>query len=138
MIKIENPGQCRRDVVIQAGIAFLALIAKRLIPKASPDEQGESARSTSSQKTSGEGLKLNAPTAAEFVQLGEHLSYLSNLPAGARVFDAVREIEGFLEILQDRDLPATRGAARSLWNLRSHNGCGSRVLSEQSKLSFSA
>ena len=136
MVKKESPGQCRRELFVQTGIAFLVLIAKRYIPKASPGEHSESDRSTNSQKTSGEALKLTAPTAADFVKLGEHLSYLSNLPTGARVFDAVREIGGFLEILRDRDLPATCAAARSLWNLRCHNGCGSRVLSEQSKLSF--
>ena len=102
MAKKENPGQCRREVFVQTGIAFLALIAKRFIPMASPDGHVESGVSTNSQKKSDEASKSTAPTAADFVKLGEHLSYLSNLPTGARVFDAVREIGGFLEILRDR------------------------------------
>ena len=132
----KNSGQTRRTILGRAGIALLAGLGGVFTPKMSVAGPAKGGLETSPTEITRVKSKLSPPTPAEFVKLGECLSYLSNMPAGARVFDATRAVGEFVDIVRDRELPSTRQAARSIWGLRCTYGIGSTLLSEESKRRF--
>jgi len=108
MAKKQNTGQPRRGFLLKAGMALLALINKGIGPTDTFAESNAVDLSTKSLEKSNDGLKPIAPTPADFVSLGEQISYLSNLPSGTCVHDVGNASRILLDILSDIDLPTTR------------------------------
>jgi hypothetical protein len=128
--------QTRRTVLRRSGMALMAGLGGLLTPKTSIAQPADGdLRSCSAGKT-GAKLELNLPTPAEFVKLGECLSYMCHLPAGARVHDITATIGTLMKILNSRDMPATRKVFASLRIYGCHYGNGSIVLSDESKIVF--
>lgn len=86
-----------------------------------PDTSGESPEihhptASPEPRDEDEDIHSKTPTPANFVNLGEHLWYMSN-PPRAPVDNIVKAIRNFLGKLDSCDLPATRAAATQLANL---------------------
>ena len=133
MVEKENLVRTRREVLIKAGMALLALVTRGIGPRDFNGAPSEDYASNKGRSTADKTLSQRTPSPADAARLHEQLSYLSELPTGARVFDAVSAIREFLGLLDDHDLPSTCIAARPLRGLNCHYGIGSTVLSEQSK-----
>lgn len=114
-------------------MALLALIAREIVPREINGASSEDGASKNTRNTAHKTLSQRTPSPTDAALCREPLSYLSELPPGARVIDAVSAIREFLELLNDLDLPSTRSAARPLRGLSCHFGIGSKVLSEQPK-----
>lgn len=96
---------------------FQAAVAGEVAPETSDDTGESSAPITSPTTQADEGEEAsNRVTPADFVNLGEHLWYLSN-PPRATVDNIVKTIRSFLGKLDSCELPATRAAASQLANL---------------------
>ena len=106
---------------------FQAAIAVSVAPEVSQDS-AESSTTLASPMADDDESESGRLTAADYVNLGEHLWYLSN-PPRASVDNIVKAIRGFLGKLDSCDLPKTRVAANPLSELTLHYDVHTNLIS---------
>ena len=137
-IKVPDLGQTRRTILGKTGMALVVGLGTVLTSRISSASPSPSDLGNRPEETTPVKPKLSPPTSTEIMQLGECLSYLNNIPAGAIAHDVCGRTQTIMNILDNRDLPATLAVARST-NIRGlccHYGVGSTKLRDESKLDY--